>query len=207
MNIAVLGASFDPSHNGHLTIAKNVLKLRKIRKVILMPVNIHPFAKKLIQAKHRLAMAKLLEEKNIEVSDLEIKRGKISYTIDTLNELKKLYSKDHFVWIIGEDQIKNFTKWKSWQEIIGKFGLIIISRKGFSHSGDERSEDSRITSFWRFWTSQNDEKHTTFINKKSFKPIDVSSSQIKKMVKEGKSISNLVPKKVEKYIIRNKLYR
>ena len=133
MNIAVLGSSFDPAHNGHLKAARNILKSKMVDKIILMPVNIHPFAKKLIKPSHRFSMAKMLEEKNISVSDLEIKRGKISYTIDTLNELKKLYPKDHFVWIMGEDQIKNFTKWKSWQEIISDFGLIVVPRDTRSH--------------------------------------------------------------------------
>lgn len=192
MNVAVFGASFDPPHNGHLTIVNNVLRLKKIAQIILMPVNIHPFAKKLTSTVHRLAMAKLLEGKNIKVSDLEIKRGKISYTIDTLNELKKLYPKDHFVWIIGEDQIKNFKKWKSWQEIIEKFGLIVIPRKGFRHSEKQ---------------TQNNKKDTIPIAINSFKLIDVSSSEIKKRIKEGKSIKNLVPKTIGNYIIQNRLYR
>lgn len=184
MNIAVLGASFDPSHNGHLKIANNVLKSQKADKVILMPVNIHPFAKKLTKAYHRLKMAKMLEGKNIEVSDLEIKRGKISYTIDTLNQLKKLYPKDLFVWIIGEDQIKNFTKWKDWQKIIKDFGLIVVPRD----------------------ISHENQKNIIILNVKDFPPLDISSSEIKKRIKEGKSIKNLVPKVVENYIIRNKLY-
>ncbi len=165
MTIAVLGASFDPSHNGHLTIAENVLKSQKADKVILMPVNIHPFAKKLSNASHRLAMAKLLAGNNIEVSDLEIKRGKISYTIDTLNELKKLYPEDHFSWIIGSDQLEKFSKWKSWQYIVNDFGIIVAPRDN-----------------------------------------PVSSSEIRKKIKERKTIKNLVPEKVEEYIMKNKLY-
>lgn len=188
MNIAVLGASFDPSHNGHLTIIKNVLKSQKADKVILMPVNIHPFAKKLTSPHHRLNMAKMLEGNNIEVSDLEIKRDKVSYTIDTLNELKKLYPKDKFVWIIGEDQIKNFTKWKDWQKIVSDFGLIIVPRDTRPHLRGETRGNIII------------------LNAKDFPPLDVSSSEIKKKIKEGQSIKNLVPKEIENYIIQNKLY-
>lgn len=187
MNIAVLGSSFDPPHNGHLAAARNVLKSQKVGKVILMPVNIHPFGKKLIPSHHRLLMAKLLQEESIEVSDLEIKRGKISYAIDTLSQLKKLYPKDHFVWIIGKDQIKNFAKWKNWQKIISEFGLIIVPRH--AHTNTPKEIKNIIT-----------------LNAKNFPPIDISSSEIKKRIKTGKTITNLVPKEVEKYIIQNKLY-
>lgn len=197
MNIAVLGASFDPAHNGHLTIARNILRSQKANKVILMPVNIHPFAKKLTSPRHRLNMAKLLEEENIEVSDLEIKRGKISYTIDTLNELKKLYPKDHFVWIIGEDQIKNFTKWKDWREIINKFKLVIVPRTGFKKAGKELKNIAKLVSF---------PSHIILVNKNKFAPIYISSTLIRKKIKEKKSVSNMMPKKVEEYIIKHRLY-
>ena len=121
MKVAVFGGSFDPPHNGHLWLAKMILRRKFCEKAVLIPANMHPFAKKLSSANHRLAMTKLLENENIKVSDIEIRRGNISYSIDTLNELQKLYPQDDFVWIIGEDQIENFTKWKSWKEIIVKY--------------------------------------------------------------------------------------
>ena len=189
MNIAVLGSSFDPSHNGHLTIARNVLKSHpstslRIDKVILMPVNIHPFAKQLTQAKHRFTMAKLLEGKNIEVSDLELKKNSISYSIDTLKALKKKYPNDKIYWIIGSDYLENFTKWKKWQKIISDFGLVIIAR---DTQTDIKRELKKFVNY--------DFKNIIILNGKDFPPIDVSSSKIKKMIKEKKSISNLVLKK------------
>ena len=166
MNVAILGGSFDPPHNGHLFVAKQMLRNKNCDKIILTPVFKHPFGKPLTDPKHRLAMARLLKEKNIEISDIEIKRKEISYSIDTLNALKKLFPKDDFVWIIGKDQIRDFEKWKDWREIKKKFGLIIIPRT----------------------------------------PIDISSSEVRERIRKGKSIKNIVPGKVESYIIEHKLY-
>ena len=196
MNIAVLGSSFDPAHNGHLAIAKNVLKSQKIDKVILMPVNIHPFAKKISKTFHRFAMAKLLEGRNIEVSDLELKKNSTSYSIDTLSVLTTQYPNDHFYWIIGSDHLDSFTKWKDWQKIISDFGLVIVARD--THTDIER----KLKKFVNY-----DYKNIIILDAKDFSPFDISSSEIKKRIKEKKSIKNLVPKSVENYIIKHKLYK
>ena len=196
MNIAVLGSSFDPAHNGHLAIAKNVLKSQKIDKVILMPVNIHPFSKKISKTFHRFAMAKLLKQKCIEVSDLELKKNSTSYSIDTLSVLTTQYPNDHFYWIIGSDHLDSFTKWKDWQKIISDFGLVIVARD--THTDIER----KLKKFVNY-----DYKNIIILDAKDFSPFDISSSEIKKRIKEKKSIKNLVPKSVENYIIKHKLYK
>lgn len=196
MNIAILGSSFDPPHNGHLTIANNVLRSRIADRIILMPVNIHPFAKKLTPAVHRLKMAKLLEGKprtssvqgkNIEVSDLELKKKSTSYSIDTLEALQKKFPKDKFYWIIGSDYLDTFTKWKDWEKIISDFGLIVVPRY--------------------LKPPRESQKNIIILSAKDFPPIDISSSEIKRRIKMGKTIKNLVPKRVENYIIENKLYK
>lgn len=202
MNIAILGSSFDPAHNGHLAIANNILRSKKINKVILMPVNIHPFAKKLTPVVHRLAMAKLLEGKNMEVSDLEIKKDFTSYSIDTLKTLQQNFPKDKLYWIIGSDYLDTFTKWKDWQKIIQDFGLIIVARylrpPLRSPFGHLRGDVKRLLG--------GESRNIIILNAKDFPPLDISSSEIKKRIKEGQSIKNLVPENVENYIIRNKLY-
>lgn len=166
MTIGILGSSFDPPHKGHLAIARLLLKSKKIDKVLLMPVHVHPFEKKLSAPKDRLAMTKLLEEKNISVSTIELNKKGISYSIETLRKLKKHFPKDQFYWILGSDQLNSLPEWKDWQEIINDFGVIVVARDN-----------------------------------------PISSSEIKKRIKEGKSIAGMVPKKVEKYIIQNGLYR
>ncbi|EKD64703.1 MAG: hypothetical protein ACD_50C00320G0002 [uncultured bacterium] len=165
MKIGVLGGSFDPPHNGHLFVAKELLKQKAVEKIILMPVFKHPFGKQVTQAKHRLAMTKLLDNENIIASDMELKKEGLSYSTDTLRALKNQFPKDDFAWIMGEDQLKDFKKWKGWKEIKEKFGLMVVPRK-----------------------------------------LAVSSSEIRKRIKMGKDIADLVPKEVKSYIMKHNLY-
>lgn len=186
MKIAVLGGSFDPPHQGHAIIAERLIKLFNFGQVWLMPCFKHPFNKKLTSPKHRLAMTKFLRSKNIKVSDLEIKRKKISYTIDTLNSLKKMSPKNQFFWVAGSDQMKSFKKWKKWEEILEKFKLIIIPRNG-----------AKTTNLFT---------NAIILDREKFSPIRISSSTIRERIKKGKKIDKMVPKEVESYIIQHKLY-
>lgn len=197
MNIAILGGSFDPPHAGHVAVAKRLIKLFSFDQIWFMPCFRHPFNKKLSSPTKRLQMAKYLENEKIKVSDFEIERRSTSYTIDTLNALKAQYPNDHFSWIIGTDQINNFTKWKDWKKIIDKFKLIVVPRANFRKAEKELKEIAKSVNF---------PKNIALVNRKKFPPVYVSSTLIRKRVKEKKSIKNLVPKKVEKYIIRHKLY-
>ncbi len=198
MNIAILGGSFDPPHKGHVAIANRLIKLLHFDEVWLMPCYQHPFSKNLSSPDKRFKMTKYLEDNKtllrqgfggqVKVSDLEIKNKTTSYTIDTLKFLTEKYPKDKFCWVIGTDQVDNFTKWKKWQEIINNYKLIVVPRTGF------KKEELEL-------------KNITLIDREKFPPIYISSSLIRKRVREKKSISNLVPKKIEEYIIQNKLYR
>ncbi len=196
MKIAILGGSFDPPHRGHVAIAKRLLKLFHFDQIWLMPLFQHPFSKNLSNPAIRFAMAKYLENENIKVSDLEISKKTISYTIDTLIFLTEKYPQDTFCWIIGTDQVNNFTRWKKWREIINKFKIIIVPRTGFKKTAKEIKNISKQI---------DNPKNIILVNKKNFPPVYISSTLTRKKIKEKKSISNLVPKKIEKYIIRLKI--
>ena len=117
MKIAILGGSFDPPHKGHIAIARYLLKFNNFNQVRLMPCYSHPFVKNLSVPSKRLAMTKYLENDNIKVSDFEIGKKTISYSINALKYLTNKYPKNKFSWVIGEDQVKDFTKWKGWKDI------------------------------------------------------------------------------------------
>lgn len=197
MNIAILGGSFDPPHKGHVAVAKRLLKLFHFDEIWLMPLFQHPFSKNLSAPSKRFAMVKYLEKKNIKISDLEISKKTISYTIDTLKFLAKNNPNDRFCWIIGTDQVNSFTKWKKWQEIINKFRVIVVPRTNFKKAEKEIKDLTKQI---------NVPKNIFLVDRKKFPPIYISSTLTRKKIKEKKSISNLVPKKIEKYIIKNKLY-
>src|SRR5437879_1067822 len=97
MKIGVLGGSFDPTHLGHLFIASQAKEFVGLDQIWLMPLyqsHTGPFQKDLTAVKHRLAMTKLLENDFIKASTFEVEQNQTSYTVDTLNELSRLYPND-----------------------------------------------------------------------------------------------------------------
>ena len=183
MHIAILGGSFDPPHNGHAKIAESVIAKLNFDQVWLMPCFAHAFGKTLLAASGRMAMTILLETKTIQALDYEIQKGGISISYETLTDLAKLHPHHSFSWIIGSDQIADFPKWEGWREIISKFGLIIVQRDSLHLS-----------------TLQD----VTFLQSNNIP--NVSSTEIREKIKKGNSIENLVPKRVEEYIKKHKLY-
>ncbi len=188
--IAVFGGTFDPVHHGHLIIAQSVLELRKLDKIIFIPSFISPH-KQDIQAsgaEHRLNMLKLAIE-NIpyfDWSDIEINRENISYTIDTLTEMKKQYG--HVELIVGEDNFLTFDKWKSPEKIVEIAVLLVLRRK------TEKAAGTRYPF----------EENAEFLETPR---IDISGTGIRERVRKGLPINFLVPQKVMRYIYDLKLYK
>lgn len=193
MKIAILGGSFDPPHNGHVKIAREIIIETLADNVWPVPCFSHAFNKDLSSPNDRLNMTKMLEEKNIVVSDYEIKKGGVSLSIETLNELSNLFPDNSFSWVIGSDQIEDFPKWENWQTIIEKFGLV-VARRG--EDKDVKKEADKV-----FGTGL--ASKVIFL---SSQIPDISSTDIRNRVKQSKPIHALVPKSVEEYIIKNKLY-
>lgn len=198
MNIGILGGSFDPPHKGHVTIANRLLKLKHFDQIWLMPCYQHPFNKKLSSPKKRLEMTKFLENTNTKVSDFEIANKSTSYTIETLRSLAKKFPQDKFCWIIGTDQVKDFTKWKEWKKIVDNFKLIVVPRTNFRMAKEELKDISKLV------ISPN---HINLIGRERFPPIYISSTLARKKIAEKKSISNMIPKKIKNYIIQSNLYK
>src|SRR5688572_20230331 len=134
MKIAVLGGSFDPPHIGHILIAQQVIEYAGVDQVWLLPnytTETHDkiFQKSLSPVEDRLAMAKLLKDDEIKVSDFEITQNKESITIITLEMLSKKYPEHEFYWITGSDKLDTFKKYDRWQDIVSKHKLIIFPRE------------------------------------------------------------------------------
>jgi len=188
MRIGILGGTFDPIHIGHLVLAEEVRRFLKLDKIIFIPTYLppHKSRKGMVSENHRLEMVKLAisEHPNFIVSDLEIKRKGRSYTVITLEELKREFplSVKLFL-IVGSDALKELPKWKNFLQILELAKIIIAKRPGFPVKLKPTwAKIIRIT------------------------PLDISSSQIRKRIKKGSSIRYLVPEKVEEYIEKNRLY-
>jgi nicotinate-nucleotide adenylyltransferase len=192
MTIGVFGGTFNPPHLGHLIVLENVVDQISFDRVLFIP-SAHPPHKNdptIAPAAHRFAMTQLAVEKNtlFEVSDIEIQRQGTSYTIDTLKTLSALYPQAELGLIIGADNFLEIETWKSPEEIFALAEVIVMNRPGFTNT-QVRHRYS---------------KQARFVN---VPLIGISGSEIRRRVKQGRSIRYLVPENVLEYIHYHKLYR
>ena len=130
--IGFFGGSFNPIHNGHLNLVVSVLEQLNLDQILLCPNNISPFEKVTIDAEHRLEMVQLacLHFDKIEACDVEVKREGKSYTIDTLRELSKIHPDSVIRFIIADELITDFPRWKEHEAIVSEYSPILATRHG-----------------------------------------------------------------------------
>jgi nicotinate-nucleotide adenylyltransferase len=190
MKIGIFGGTFDPPHKGHLALARRAKKQFHLDSVYFVPAFIQPHKLQHTSstAQHRLAMVKMVlaGKQEFKVSDIELKRRGISYTVDTLKWFKKQFPTAEFVLLLGADSLEQFMTWKSPKTILRLASLAVYKRHGF---------------------------HESF--KKSiiaFKPIkgqllQVSSTEVRNRMRKGMPISRFITKDVLQYIKKHSLYR
>ena len=189
-NIGFFGGSFDPIHLGHLNLAIQILEKLKLDKIIFCPANVSPFKTKkppMASSKDRFEMARIAikDFKDFEITNFEIKNENVSYTINTLKELK---NSDNLRLIITEDTLLNFDKWKDYKNILQIAPLIVGVRNKFLENF--KSENFTL-----------DNKN--FVKTNVF---EISSTEIRKRLKNQKNCSHLIPKETLDYIYNRKLY-
>jgi len=187
MKIAILGGRFDPPHIGHFLVAKQVLELRKdIDKVLFIPAFQHQWKPIIASPSDRIEMLKSFLGSGIEISDVEIKRGGISYSIDTIKAIKEETNAE-ISWIVGSDILSEFHRWKKVDDLLKMATFLVFPRDPHTlpkviPQGFEviRSPKLLVTNF--------------------------SSTAIREKIKNGESIQYLVPESVEEYIKTHNLY-
>ena len=186
MKIGIVGGAFDPIHYGHLEIGKEALQRLDLKEVWFMPCYKHVFNKKIEEFHHRYKMIELalneVKEDGLKVSDYEGKRKGTSYTIETVRGLLKENPKFEIYWIMGDDVIESLDKWKEPDELVKLAKFVIISRNGKPQKLPENS---------------------IFLGQRIS---NISSTEIKELIREGKSIEGMTPKNVIEYIKENNLY-
>ena len=190
--IGLYPGTFNPIHNGHVTLANYFINNTELDEVwvVLTPQN--PFKKNnhLIEDNYRLEMANKIFNhlKNIKVSDIEFQLEKPNYTIDTINRLLKDYPKNQFTLLIGEDNLATFHKWKDYSKILDLVNIFVYPRIKMIDIDQEIINNARIK----------------ILNAPKIK---VSSEEIREKMKQGNDIQGYLPKEVYKYIIEKKLYK
>ena len=181
--------SFNPIHIGHLIIAGYMLEFTDLDQIwfIISPHNPLKERKTLLADYHRLALVKIAIEDNpkMKASDIEFKMPKPSYTIDTLTYLTEKYPKNDFVLIAGTDIFPSFHKWKNYKEILSQYEIYVYSRPDYDIG--IYSDHPKIKIF-------------------NAPLMEISSSFIRKAIKEGKNVEFMLPKKVSEYILEMHFY-
>lgn len=205
MKIGLFGGTFNPVHFGHLRGAEEVREKFELDKIIFIPSGVPPLkTADTAEAEHRLKMTELAIKGNpcFEISDFEVKQKTPSYTLNTINHFKKLYQRDTLFFIMGVDAFYELKLWYRYEELIKAIDFIVMSRPGFNDL--ENSELIEYKKGENTFKIKNSDKTAFYI---SISPFWVSSSALRKMIQNGKSIRYLVPEEVRKYIEKNKLYR
>jgi len=191
LNLGILGGTFNPPHNGHLIVAEHVRECLGLERVLFVPSEVSPHKQHVdsVSSRDRLEMVKLAIGGNsaFGFSDVEIIRGGVSYTVETLQELKTIHPLAGFYLLIGMDNVDEFHLWKDPSHLLRLAQVIVMSRPNFTMTGIDPSIKDRVTMC-------------------EVPDIGISSSEIRRRVKEGRSIRYLVPDAVEKYIRTHRLY-
>ena len=190
MRIGLLGGSFDPPHNGHLLAAGDAHTALELDRVVFIPAAVQPLKVGYVNAAaaQRLAMVRLMAEGDprFEVSEIEIDRGGLSYTVDTLTTLAAQMPSAELFWLIGADVPQSFAKWRDPERIVELATVVVLQRSGEVPDLSGLPGPPQLLPSRRF---------------------DVSSTEIRQRVREGKSIRGFVPDAVAEYIASERLYR
>jgi len=191
MRICLFGGTFDPPHIGHLLIAQTVYEAENFDKILFIPAYNPPHKKFFSPIKNRLEMLKIAisGNPNFEISDLEIKRKGVSYTVDTILSLKENINKekDKLFYLIGSDSLLELQNWKNPKKVLKECQVIVAIRPGF--------RPSDIPS----WILH----QIRFANIPRF---EISSSNIRGRWIKNKTIRYMVTQSVWEYIENNDLY-
>ncbi|MBI2166908.1 MAG: nicotinate (nicotinamide) nucleotide adenylyltransferase [Candidatus Omnitrophica bacterium] len=191
MKIGILGGSFDPVHAGHLSLARESEAQFKLDKILFIPARIPPHKQEdpsLAPASHRARMVELAISgaPRWELSDLELRRPGVSYTVETLLELRKIYPEPHQIFfIVGADSLADLKKWKDPEEILRLSEWIVAPRPAFPLPG----------------------KLPPRMHWLKMAPLSLSASELREKIQRGDDVSQWVPQKVTDYIRRTGLYR
>lgn len=201
MRRAVFGGSFDPVHNGHVNLVKQVSGRTGLDEVIIMPTCISPFKQNMeripASGKHRLEMCKLAFEDvpYVTVSDYEISLPEVSYTVNTVRHIREQYPNDELFLIIGSDMLLSFHRWRNFEEILSMCGLIAASRENGQRDMAELEKQAETL------------KKYGSVTVVPIDAFEVSSTEIRKKIKNSSDISCYVPQNVVKYILEHNLYK
>ena len=189
MKIGLYFGSFNPIHVGHLIIANHILNSSELKKIwfVVSPQNPFKSESRLLDEYSRLHLVRLaIEDDNrMKASDIEFHLPKPSFTINTLTYLEEKYPKQEFTIIMGSDSFQNIHKWKNYETIVKNYPIYIYKRPGFEIENTIKAKTHTVEA----------------------PLLQISATEIRKLIRERKSVRYMVPEKVLEEINRGNYYR
>jgi len=220
IRIGLFGGTFNPIHLGHVQVVREVKAGFGLDKILIIPSALPPHKELdgVVDAEDRLEMIRLAfsDDPNFVISDVELKRSGPSYTIDTVRHFKSISPENTELYlIVGLDAFLEIDTWKSYDDLFLLIPFIVMSRA----INKKNSAELKWKSLKNYLQSKISKGYTFSPNQSSFihdkkqpvwvfnvTPVDISSTTIRKRIKEGRSIKRLVPDIVEDFIKVKGLY-
>lgn len=188
MRVGLFFGSFNPIHVGHLMLAQYMVNFADVDEVWLVVSPQNPFKQdvELADTQHRLNMARLAvgDNEKIKISEVELSLPKPSYTIDTLRALEKEYPESEFSIIMGADNLMGLNRWKEAETLLSRYRIIVYPRPGYEAKEPEGA-------------------HIEIVDAPQ---VDISSTQLRRWIGEGRSVLYFTNDKVIEYFSQNNLY-
>ena len=199
LRLGIMGGTFDPIHNGHMMIAQEIQTQLGLDRVLFIPAYVSPFKQDGHSApsEDRLAMVLLACQDHplFTVSSLELDRGGVSYTVDTLRQLYRRWHRFYDLYfIIGADSAEQLPHWHKIREAMQYATFAAAARPGFAPHKERVTAQLHRAGLYRFLWVDTPE-------------MDLSSTEIRQKVQQGQPITDMVPKAVAEYIEQRDLYR
>jgi nicotinate-nucleotide adenylyltransferase len=189
MNIGLFFGSFNPIHTGHLIIANWILNETDIQKIwlVISPQNPFKLEQELLSEVDRLKLVQkaITGDPRIEASDVEFELQKPSYTYRTLALLREKFPRNTFYLMMGSDSFQDLNKWKNFESIIKDHKILIFRRPGFDVNNSLNAQIQILNA----------------------PMLEISSTQIRELIRRNKSVRYLVPDKVRQEIESNQYYK
>ena len=191
-SVGVFGGTFDPIHTGHLILAERAREELDLNAILFMPANIPPHkitGRNIVPGQARLDMIQLAIDANagFYATSIELSREGVSYTVDTLRELRTALPEAHFTLLIGSDNAREFSSWHHPEEIVSLAQVGVWERPGSSFGA---------------------EILPNYIARTINSPLlEISSTEIRNRIAAGQSIRYLTPDPVIDYIMHHGIYR
>lgn len=192
MKIGFMGGSFDPVHFGHLVAAQDALERGGLDRLVFVPAAQAPLKPGAVQAsaEARLAMLHLAvgEDGRFAISDYEVRKGGMSYTIDTVRYMRAQFPEAELAWVVGADQVERLHLWREIGELVTLVEFIVLARPGAVVTRRTDIEGLRLR-----WC----EGHL----------VDFSSTEVRGRLKAGLSVDFMMPHNTIEYVRETRLYR